>query len=438
MDTPLTRTNTQYQWRELSSKIQELSEATAIENAELANKVKELEVDLSVWKRAAREAVEREDKMRGELLVSRRQLVNGTGDDDEEPRLALCIIDGTRSMFATPYLQQGDLGGRRAGEEFIRGIRQNMAEDANDTAKEPVLWIQIYVNKHKLVDDLIVNDCCTTDQFDQFFAGLSQTSPSLSIIDVVSKHDADTKIRAYLQTFASLPQTSRVFFAGGYGSEYSSIHLNLQALSVSTKLVFVRSQSNASSTGSMPPLVPTLQLNGLFMKSFPSGASSYISTTAPPASALPMSPNTAGSPFPDRDSDGPKASSPGNTYFFNQNMGSFSPKRPTTAPMIDPTLPLYKRASAFFDRVYIVIYIYTDQTLIENPPPCNEHYLLEQCSKEGRCKYSHDYILTSEQLQTLARNAKQSPCWFLNNGAFPIETAPTATAAAGGMYAPSA
>lgn len=35
---------------------------------------------------------------------------------------------------------------------------------------------------------------------------------------------------------------------------------------------------------------------------------------------------------------------------------------------------------------------------------------------QGRCRYSHEYDLTDEQLIALANSAKQSPCWFLNNG----------------------
>jgi hypothetical protein len=73
----------------------------------------------------------------------------------------------------------------------------------------------------------------------------------------------------------------------------------------------------------------------------------------------------------------------------------------------------------------------------EDPPPCNEHYLMS-CSKgvstvtnershcqsliffssrmQASCKYSHDYMLTQEQLATLAGNAKKAPCNWLKNG----------------------
>lgn len=35
---------------------------------------------------------------------------------------------------------------------------------------------------------------------------------------------------------------------------------------------------------------------------------------------------------------------------------------------------------------------------------------------QGTCKYSHDYVLTPDQLATLASNAKKAPCNFLKNG----------------------
>jgi len=38
---------------------------------------------------------------------------------------------------------------------------------------------------------------------------------------------------------------------------------------------------------------------------------------------------------------------------------------------------------------------------------------------QGTCKYSHDYVLTPDQLATLASNAKKAPCNFLKNGAVP-------------------
>jgi hypothetical protein len=91
--------------------------------------------------------------------------------------------------------------------------------------------------------------------------------------------------------------------------------------------------------------------------------------------------------------------------------------------------PLFKREFLILNIVFPLYGL-----ISENPPPCNEYYLMQTCSKEvrrriwntrksrsrainqGRCRYSHEYDLTDEQLAALANSAKQSPCWFSNNG----------------------
>jgi hypothetical protein len=77
------------------------------------------------------------------------------------------------------------------------------------------------------------------------------------------------------------------------------------------------------------------------------------------------------------------------------NGGLISPGSPSNhgPKLIDSSLPLHKQV----------------------PPPCNEHYLMS-CSKGASCKYSHDYVLTPEQLASLAVNAKKAPCNWLKNG----------------------
>ena len=91
--------------------------------------------------------------------------------------------------------------------------------------------------------------------------------------------------------------------------------------------------------------------------------------------------------------------------------------------------PFFKREFFYFKRRISSFY----SLISENPPPCNEYYLMHTCSKQvrrriwntrkshsrainqGRCRYSHDYDLTDEQLATLANDALRFPCWFLNN-----------------------
>jgi len=222
----------------------------------------------------------------------------------------------------------------------------------------------------RLRNELIAGNTCTAEQFDGFFVGLNETR-YLNIVEVGSKTDTDRKIEDYLQLFAGLAHTVRVFFGGGSSSHSLSVMATLETCNASSKLVILRSQT--SSPYGASARIPSIMLPGLFMN-FPTGQLATPKSAASP------------SPFPVSEAaeHDVRAPSPNNWG------GWGGQSRQTT---IDPTLPLYK----------------------QNPPPCNEHYLMSFCSKEGRCRYSHEYDLTEEQLATLARNAKQSPCWFLNN-----------------------
>ncbi|KAH9994095.1 hypothetical protein BJV74DRAFT_987332 [Russula compacta] len=335
----------------------ELALATSDENVQLTQKVRELEVEVTVWKQAlsntTRGGLDRENKM---VTFS-----------DPQKNVALCVIDGTRSVFSAEYITQGEEGGRKAGQEIIRGITGYFANDLQDL--NPKLAITIYIWKARLRNDLVAINLCTLEEFDQFFFGLNET-PCINIVEVSSKRSAEKKIVEYLQLFSGLSQTVRVFYSGGNGPEYMTIKPTLEACGASSKLVILRSHSILSN-GSFPR-VTSHALEGLFMKNPPTGQYN------PPTPKATVSP----SPFPVAEADEPNGRTPSPKPYHFQRRQSF----------IDPDLPLYK----------------------QNPPPCNEHYLMDHCSKEGRCKYSHEYDLTDEQLETLARSAKQSPCWFLN------------------------
>jgi hypothetical protein len=173
--------------------------------------VKELEVEVTVWKQAHSTA-SRESKPIG---------VNG------QKNLALCMIDGTRSVFSTGHITEGEAGGRKAGQEIIRGIVNYLADASSLHDSTVKLSIYIYITKGRLRNDLA--SICPREQFDKFFIGLNET-PYLNIVEVNSKREADKKIEGdhlqvklnfsnvphpeQLQLFADLPQTARVFFSG--------------------------------------------------------------------------------------------------------------------------------------------------------------------------------------------------------------------------------
>jgi hypothetical protein len=146
-----------------------------------------------------------------------------------QKNLALCVIDGTRSIFSSSYITDGEAGGRKAGQEIIRDIVDYLADTSSLRDSTADLSISIYTMKGRFRNDLASTHPRIGEKLDKFFVGLNET-PYLNIVEVNSKREADKKIEGehlqiklnssnvphleHLQLFADLPQTIRVFFSG--------------------------------------------------------------------------------------------------------------------------------------------------------------------------------------------------------------------------------
>lgn len=140
--------------------------------------MKELEFEVTLWKQAlstTKGVPDRENKLMGQKQV------------------ALCVIDGTRSAFSTNYIAEGEAGGRKAGQEIIRGVVDYLADASSLQDSTVKVSIAIYVMKARLRSDLAASNFCAPEQFDKFFVGLDET-PYLNIVEVSNKRGADKKI----------------------------------------------------------------------------------------------------------------------------------------------------------------------------------------------------------------------------------------------------
>ncbi|KAH7916317.1 hypothetical protein BJ138DRAFT_1140074 [Hygrophoropsis aurantiaca] len=283
--------------------------------------------------------------------------------------LILCVIDGDGCIFNESLLKQGHEGGRLAAQQLTKAVAEYLTNEDVHVLGRLSFWVTVYFNRTVLASLLTRHSICSLDQFESFIAGFSQSSPRFLLVDVGhGKEGTCTKITEYLQTYIRFPQTQRIFFGGGHDSGYASTIAALQADGLLGKLAILDGYPNTVSHLQKYRL-PTLALDGLFMNQKP------VSKTPSPLNVIGLSPTlmaNGGLPTPH---------SPPNM------------RTPTAGKLVDPSLPLHKHS----------------------PPPCNEYYLMS-CTKGGACKYSHDYILTPEQLATLSANAKKAPCNFLKNG----------------------
>jgi len=277
--------------------------------------------------------------------------------------LLLCVINVDEVLFNPALLTQGQPGGHAAAQQLTQRIAEYVTVDNIQSAGRLSFWVTLFFNREQLMDALTDNNICTREQFEAFLAGFTQASPRFFTVDVGYGSDASTiKIK---ETFTYFPQTLRVLLGGIHGPGYAKTFNSLNEKQLSGKLVMLQNSGD-----------PTLDVSGLFVPSF----------------------NVNGLFITKRLSRAPKTPAPisvGPFKSITTNGGLISPQSParTVGRMIDPSLPLHKQC----------------------PPPCNEHYLMT-CSKgEGECKYSHDYVLSQEQLVVLASNAKKAPCNWLKN-----------------------
>jgi len=361
-------------WDETLSRLLNLSAATIRRNTDLESRVAELEVELLVWKQAhsvALEASERENKAHNVQMAALNRQISGLDpvkSQNQNP-LILCIIHGDELVFNREFLTEGFHGGRAAAQQLTKAIAEHLSNEDVHLYGRLSFWITVYLNKRNLSETLVLNNVCSEEQFDSFLTGFGHASPRFSVIDVgFGTESAEPKIKEYLQTFIYFPQTLRVFFGGYDVSTYMATFSALEKDEILGKLVLIDANQQTGLVDQFQiHAIPRLWVDGLFMfERLPK-----ISRMLTPLTMASF--NSAAS-----------------------NGGLISPQSPdgVLGRVIDPSLPLHK----------------------QNPPPCNEHYLMT-CSKgAGMCKYSHDYILTSEQLVSLANNAKKAPCNWLKNG----------------------
>ncbi|KAH6915291.1 hypothetical protein BKA70DRAFT_1420229 [Coprinopsis sp. MPI-PUGE-AT-0042] len=354
-------------WDDTLTRLIHLSSSTVKRNTDLENRVAELEVELLVWKQAHASVLETSEAQGAQITALNRQISDLDYFKTNQNPLILCVINGNELLFDRELLVQGFQGGRVAAQEVTKTIAEHLTKEEVHVYGRISFWITIYFSKADILEALLSNNVCSEAQFNSFLSGFSQASSRFSVVDVGGGKDAvDLKVKEYLQTFIRLPQTIRVYFGGYEPISYITLFNTLEHEQFLGKLALLNppyNQQNGESHVTHP--LQRVRIDNIFMTE---------RLQRPPKRLSPLATTSHGI----------------------SNGGLISPQSPerSTGRVIDPNLPLHK----------------------QNPPPCNEHYLMT-CSKgAGICKYSHDYILTQEQLAQLAINAKKAPCNWLKNG----------------------
>ncbi|KAI0750948.1 hypothetical protein C8Q80DRAFT_1268254 [Daedaleopsis nitida] len=390
-------------WDNAISQLHDLSNATLYQNNELQARIAELEAELAAVKMAysaVADNVTLDKKAHNAQMSSfNRQMPAFTHSPAQDP-LVLCVIDGDRLLFLRSFIEHGYQGGRQAAQVFTKAIAQELVEQGLTGFDRLSFWVTIYMNKRAVVNALHNDHIATAEQFESFLVGFGQASPRFIVMDAGPGRDStEAKVKEYVKTYIRLPQTLRVFF-GGIDGNYMAMYNSLEQEDLAGKLILLQ-PSNNPSPAMRQMGTRSLRLEGLFMEERLSPLpiarpgplvgipDACMGMNGVPSNGLisPQSESQCSMPTPP----------PGN-------------RTPENPRMVDPSKPLHKRGS-----LPQVSCTFMSNPSHREPPPCNEHYLMT-CSKGANCKYSHEWLLSPEQLDILARNAKKAPCNYLKNG----------------------
>ncbi|KAF8192602.1 hypothetical protein BJ912DRAFT_848878 [Pholiota molesta] len=294
---PVAEANQQL-WDETLTRLLNLSSATVRRNADLENRVAELELELLVWKQAhsvALEASEREVKAHNvQIAALNRQISNLDSFQNNQNALILCVINGDELIFNKDLLAQGHQGGRAAAQQLTQVIAEQLSSEDAHVYGRLSFWITIYFNKTDLADDLAANNICSQEQFQAFLIGFTQASPRFTTVDVGQSKDAlEAKIKEYIQIFTCFPQTLRLYFGGYDPSAYVTTLSALERDHMLGKIVILypaQGSPNGNSGNANIFSMPRLAVDGLFLggklprglpkKLAPLSTSSYSSVTS--------------------------------------------------------------------------------------------------------------------------------------------------------------
>ncbi|KAL0949657.1 hypothetical protein HGRIS_009698 [Hohenbuehelia grisea] len=313
-------------WDEELGRMLSLANSTIKRNTELETRVADLEMEVSLWKRAhgdLRELAERDSKAHNAQLVSLNHQLSNLDGVSDQPALILCVINAESLPFSEGLFVEGIQGGQIAAQELTRSIAEQLANDGVQLVSNRLsFWTTLYFNRSNLESKLVGNDICSKEQLDGFLSGFSQASTRFAVVDVgAGKDGADAKIKEYLQTYSRFQQTLRIF-VGGYATSYAPLFSVLENEQLLGRIVLLSSPKEDDDLRTVP--LPTLKIKSLFMEYAPD-----LVIKRPPPLIVPFNSNVSTS---------------------GGMISPQSPPRPSSGKLIDPSLPLHKRKHFLCDH----------------------------------------------------------------------------------------
>ncbi|KAG8964103.1 hypothetical protein FRC03_002235 [Tulasnella sp. 419] len=271
-------------WRLLISKQDALFEELTDQNLKYQKRMRDLEDELSGWKRAVRDCEKTEFGLQAEIDKLREE----NGRLKLGNPLVVCLIDGDGVIFSEDLIGQGREGGREAATKLSQEIRNFINSGQASTGNPPPnlfqLYVVIYFNATGLSKILSNNNICSEGQLTEFMEGFNQANPLFTMVDVGrGKEAADAKLKESLRLFIKLPQTRHVIFGGAHDSGYLHELRSFQTDGLLEKLIVLKGNYEVAYEVKQFVLekgIPLLGINDILLQRRPTNSQSRSYLTA--------------------------------------------------------------------------------------------------------------------------------------------------------------
>ncbi|KAJ3575153.1 hypothetical protein NP233_g1285 [Leucocoprinus birnbaumii] len=384
--------------------------------SELQERIKLLETDLQVYKRAFSDsnAEKRRLEEENEQLKASEKLKEILEKHAPASRVTV-LLDGDGATFKPELIALGQIGGHKAASVLAESVKTHIRSLKENHQFQ--LSVYIFFNKRGLLDTLHrCNYFSARIRLEDFVMGFNQASERFIMVDVGNgKEAADSKIKAFLEDEIRLSQTYKILFGGGcHDNGYVTTIRSHITSGLKHKLILLQSYSEHAA-GFDGLELPVLTIPGLFI----SQKLASISSQDLPAASRSLSPPLSDAPIQDTVSSNPTA-----------EFGGHNPT-PRFSPASYPS-SLLGRAEHFSafgsetasdhgnepeSRSYMSVPRRLDPKVPlskQKPPPCTAFYLMKGCKHGNDCIYAHDYVLVPEHYAEIKANAKKAPCPAMN------------------------
>ncbi|OJJ51198.1 hypothetical protein ASPZODRAFT_127223 [Penicilliopsis zonata CBS 506.65] len=347
---------------------------------------------------------------------------------DREPFI-IVLLNGDSIIFNETYLQQGEIGGRKAAQQLWDTLQDYIIENFSGTL-QPKIMVRLYTNV-KLLKELCEKAGIVDDpaQIDSFIEGFNTSKALFDIVNTGSDRDqADKKITEIFRLHLYNCHCHQILIGCSQGPECAQVLHEIQMTrELAGRISLIEGTPFEQDLEAIRSAYRVMRFQDLFRDSkITPAAGPWKAPVAQAPQPIPTpSPSVGLSVLTRTPTNTTTASSNTSAPAVSAIVAANAPKpkptneqtvlsKPTTATEIEvqqlKTIPR-NRYGQRIDKFEFKNIPRDEINRIKKMKLCNSHFLLGGCSSDN-CYHNHKYKLSKKEAHILQAIAHMTPCRF--------------------------